>query len=427
MKNLPNGFKRFFYLMVSLALLILVVASVQMTWSTNELIHLLVFSVLAVTSESLPVALPKGGYVTVGFALFFAALILFPFGVACVVAALAALLVCGEAAKDQPLFKRLFNASQYVVSVTVASFFLSIFHVQTFRLTGIHLLAYCTAAVAYLVVNVTMVAIALGTMQGKSPWSIWGSNIRWATPNFLALAPLALLIALVYQNFEWVGLVLLFIPLLLSRHSFRLYVDMRENYLNTIEALVQALEAKDPYTSGHSDRVAKFAVAIAEKLGMTEEQVEFIKYAAVLHDVGKIGVSENILNKKDQLSQADWVCIHNHPVIGQNIIKNIKFLFDIGPVVRHHHERYDGKGYPDGLAMEQIPLAARIIAIADTYDAMTSDRSYRKGKTPLEALREIKMVAGSQLDPQLVGIFSEIMSPDIQVISACGSQSVELA
>jgi len=413
MKNLPLGFKRFFYFMVGLALVILLAASMRMTWRTEDLIHLLLFGLLAVTSESLPVALPKGGYVTVGFAIFFAALILFPFGVVSLVAASAALLVYGEAAKDQPLFKRLFNASQYVVSITAANMVLSLFHVQGFRLTAIHLAAYVAAAVAYLIVNVTMVAIALGTLQKKSPWSIWGCNIRWATPNFLALSPLALLIALVYHNFEWIGLVLLFIPLLLSRHSFRLYVDMRENYLSTVEALVQALEAKDPYTSGHSDRVAKFAVAIAEKLGMTEEQIEFIKYAAVLHDVGKIGVSENILNKKERLSPADWICIHNHPVIGQNIIKNIKFLFDIGPAVRHHHERYDGQGYPDGLAAQEIPLAARIIAIADTFDAITSDRSYRRGKTEMEALQEIKRVAGSQLDPHLVSIFSELMSAQI--------------
>ncbi|MDI6813149.1 MAG: HD-GYP domain-containing protein [Desulfitobacteriaceae bacterium] len=234
-------------------------------------------------------------------------------------------------------------------------------------------------------------------------------NMRWSVPNFLALIPLGILMALIYKNFGPFWLVLLLIPLLLSRHSFQLYVDMRQNYLETIKALVQALEAKDSYTSGHSERVADLAVAMAEELGMVEDKQEFVKYAGILHDVGKIGVDEGILNKKVPLLDSEWAAIREHPVIGENIIKKINFLFDISTVVRHHHERYDGLGYPDGLIGGEIPLEARIIAIADTYDAMTSDRSYRKGKTPREAVQELRRVAGTQLDPELVNVFLKIL------------------
>ncbi|SPF53199.1 Putative domain HDIG-containing protein (fragment) [Candidatus Desulfosporosinus infrequens] len=267
--------------------------------------------------------------------------------------------------------------------------------------------------------NMTVVAIALGILQGKSPWLIWIGNIRWSIPNFMSLAPLGLLMALVFHNDGEVGLFLLFIPLLLSRHSFQLYIDMRENYLNTVEALVQALEAKDTYTSGHSTRVGKLAVAIGEAMEMSEEKLVFLKYAAVLHDVGKIGVSETILNKEGKLLESEWESVRSHPVIGQTIIKGIKFLFDIGNVVRLHHERYDGKGYPDGVQGEEIPLESRIIAVADTYDAITSDRSYRKGSTHDEAMQEIKRVAGSQLDPKIAEIFHKVVTTELaQAIGA---------
>ncbi|HWQ88994.1 MAG TPA: HD domain-containing phosphohydrolase, partial [Desulfitobacteriaceae bacterium] len=265
----------------------------------------------------------------------------------------------------------------------------------------------------FMITNITMITITLSMIKRKSPWSIWVSNFKWAVPNFLAFTPLGMLVALIYRNFGTWGLVLLFVPLLLSRHSFKLYMDLRENYLNTVEALVQALEAKDTYTSGHSSRVRNFAAAMAEEMNMSEEKMEFLKYASVLHDVGKIGVSEFILNKKEKLLDAEWESIRNHPVIGQEIIKKIKIMYDIGQVTRHHHERYDGKGYPDGLRGETIPLESRIIAVADTYDAMTSNRSYRNAKTHEEAVAELCRVAGTQLDPKLVEIFCKVASEEL--------------
>jgi HD-GYP domain-containing protein (c-di-GMP phosphodiesterase class II) len=232
-------------------------------------------------------------------------------------------------------------------------------------------------------------------------------------PNSLALIPLGFLLALLYKDWGPLGLFLLFIPLLASRHAFQLYVDMRENYLSTVEALVQALEAKDTYTSGHSERVGILAVAVAEEMEMSEDKIQSLKYAAVLHDVGKIGVSEIILKKEGKLLEFEWEAVRSHPVIGQTIIQGIKFLFNIGEVVRHHHERYDGNGYPDGIKGEEIPLESRIIAVADTYDAITSDRSYRKGRTHDEALEELRRVAGSQLDPELVEVFCKVVTSEL--------------
>lgn len=413
MQSLPKNFKLFFILVTASATIVLGWNIAHTDWNPEQLFNLLVFGILAIASESLPVALPKGGYVTVSFSVFLSALILFPIGVAMSVMALSGLLIFGKVASEGPLYKRVFNASQFVLSIAAAHGVMSLFNPTSFQLDLKSILIYLIAAFVYMAINMTFISIALALILRKSAWSIWINNFRWSVPNFIALVPLGFLLALLYKSWGALGLFLLFVPLLVSRHSFQLYIDMRENYLDTVEALVQALEAKDTYTSGHSERVGKLAVAMAEELELSEEKIQSLKYAAVLHDVGKIGVSELILNKEDKLLDSEWEAIRSHPVMGQTIIKGIKFLFDIGDVVRHHHERYDGKGYPDGIKGEEIPLESRIIAVADTYDAITTDRSYRKGSTHDEAISEIKRVAGSQLDPEIVEVFCKVVTSEM--------------
>ncbi|SHH28375.1 HD domain-containing protein [Desulfosporosinus lacus DSM 15449] len=413
MENISVKLKLFFTIIVTSATIILLWNMINTDWTKTQLINFLIFCILAIASESLPVALPKGGYVTVSYSIFLSSLILFPLGVTLSAMALSGLLIFGKASLEQPLYKRVFNASQYVISLSVAHVAISYSEIPFFQFEIRSIIFYIIAATIYMVMNMTIVAIVLGLVSNKSPWSIWIVNFRWAVPNFMALVPLGFLLALIYKDWGAQGILLLFIPLLISRHAFQLYIDMRENYLDTVEALVQALEAKDTYTSGHSARVGKLAVAVAEGIEMSEEKIEFLKYAAALHDVGKIGVSEVILNKEGELLEVEWEAIRSHPVIGQTIIKGIKFLFDIGQVVRHHHERFDGKGYPDGIQGEEIPLESRIIAVADTYDAITSDRSYRKGRTHDEAIAELKRVAGSQLDPKIVEVFCNVVTDEV--------------
>ena len=422
MESLPKQFKLFFTIVTACATIVLGWNIIHTDWDTAQLINLLVFGILAIASESLPVALPKGGYVTVSYAVFLSALILFPLGVTLPATALSGLIIFGKIASDEPIYKRVFNASQYVLSLAAAYGVMNLFNPSSFQSDFKLFILYLIAAAVYMVINTTIVAIALGIILGKSPWSIWFNNLRWGLPNFIALIPLGFLLALLYKNWGALGLFLLFIPLLASRHSFQLYVDMRENYLNTVEALVQALEAKDTYTSGHSERVGKLVVAMAEEIKMSEEKIQSLKYAAVLHDVGKIGVSEIILNKEEKLLDSEWEAIRSHPVIGQTIIKGIKFMFDIGEVVRHHHERFDGNGYPDGIKGAEIPLESRIISVADTYDAITTDRSYRKGITHDEAIEELKRVAGSQLDPEIVEIFCKVVTNELTARTVSADQ-----
>ena len=170
----------------------------------------------------------------------------------------------------------------------------------------------------------------------------------------------------------------------------RLYSELQSTYLSTIKVLVSTIEAKDTYTCGHTERVADYAKMIADEMGLSKKDKEIVSFGAALHDIGKLGVYENILNKPGALTEREWEIVKSHPEVGANIIKNMKFLESACDLVRHHHERLDGKGYPDGLRGPEISLGARIVAVVDSFDAMTSDRPYRQAFKVDEALMQLR-------------------------------------
>ena len=183
------------------------------------------------------------------------------------------------------------------------------------------------------------------------------------------------------------------------------YDRMKESYMQTVEALRLLVDAKDDYTRGHSDRVSMYAEKIAEKMGMEESQTECVRCAGLLHDIGKVGVSDAILCKDDKLTEEEFAVIRRHPEIGEKILSCIDMFHNLGEIVRAHHERMDGGGYPDGLSGEQIPLEARMISIADAFDAMMSDRHYRKRLSLEKAKEELALGKGTQFDGRLVEVF----------------------
>lgn len=189
----------------------------------------------------------------------------------------------------------------------------------------------------------------------------------------------------------------------------KLYEGLLKSYLSTVSALAEAIETKDPYTRGHSERVSKYAAVIASGMNLPESEIERIRIAGILHDIGKIGVQEGILLKFAPLTDAEFGVIKDHPVVSARIIEKAEFPWEITSLARHHHERYGGNGYPDGLKGEDIPLGARILAVADTYEALLSDRPYRRGFPKEKVLEIIKDAAGTQLDPKIVPVFLDLV------------------
>jgi len=189
-----------------------------------------------------------------------------------------------------------------------------------------------------------------------------------------------------------------------------LFKTVKESILNATKSLAEAIDAKDAYTRGHCERVAKLTMATARELGIPESRMESIYIASLLHDIGKIGVSENILHKPSELTKEEFEKIKTHPLLSVKILSPISFPWDILPAIRQHHERIDGKGYPDGLTGDEISLEARIIEVTDAYEAMISDRPYRKALSEEEAIMELKRCAGRQFDPQIVDIFLKVLA-----------------
>lgn len=181
---------------------------------------------------------------------------------------------------------------------------------------------------------------------------------------------------------------------------------IRKDYLNTIKTLAKIIDANDAYTRGHCDKVMKYSLAICKTLKLPTKDVNAIKTASLLHDIGKVGIDLNVINKTGKLTETDWSQIKLHPEIGARIVSQTGFLHDIVPIIKHHHERYSGGGYPEPGRMDgRIPLGSRIIAVADAYDAMTSDRPYRKAMDRTAAIDELKRCAGQQFDPVVVKAF----------------------
>jgi putative nucleotidyltransferase with HDIG domain len=186
-----------------------------------------------------------------------------------------------------------------------------------------------------------------------------------------------------------------------NKENARLYAALEQGYLETIRALASAIDAKDPYTRGHSERVAKLSVEIGRELGLDDATLRVLEFGGILHDVGKIGIPEQVLGKPARLTPEEFLLVRAHAAIGAEIVDGVEFLKSAEPAIRHHHERWDGGGYPDGLRGDKIPLIARIVNAADTWDACTSERPYHKAASAREAVSILAKGRGAQFDPDV--------------------------
>ncbi|MEG0326628.1 MAG: HD-GYP domain-containing protein, partial [Cellulosilyticaceae bacterium] len=263
-------------------------------------------------------------------------------------------------------------------------------------------------SIVYIIVNNVIVAILISLRTGKSILYCCIANVKLTILNYVAMIPIGIGLALAFEEYSYWGIIIPLFPILLVKYTFTYYAEANSQFIQTVETLMNAMEARDKYTQGHSHRVAEIACILAKQLGYNQFKVEKLRIAAMLHDVGKIGVSDNILNKPGKLTDEEFITIKSHPTMGEGIIKDIKKLQYILPMVKHHHERYDGKGYPDGKGGSELHLDVYIIQLADTIDAMATDRPYRKGLPKEIIIEEISKYAGTQFHPKVAEAYLEI-------------------
>lgn len=416
MVGLPNKAKVYLSIVIPAGLFLLGYYVWQLSVHPVDWLALGFFMLLIMLAETLMVPLPRGGFVSVSFAVILAVIILLGPEAASVATAVAVTVAPKKSAGSKSLTKYLFNIAQDAPAIGAGGYLYQALGGVTGQVDLYAVVPILGAAVTYFVVNSLAVSLILALAQQKPVGSTLLFNLRGHIVNMLALIPLGLLIAVLFRDIGYTGVILLFGPLLIARHAFTLYTQMRTTYVETIQSLSKAIDAKDRYTKGHSERVARYSVAVARHMKLPEQQIEALEYMAILHDTGKIGISDRVLNKPGKLEMEEFEAMKKHPLIGEKIIEDIKFLAESRKVVRHHHERWDGLGYPDGLKGEDIPLGARIIAVADAFDAMTSDRPYRRALPVEAAMRELKRCAGTQFDPKVVRAFLEVF-PTLGIVS----------
>jgi putative nucleotidyltransferase with HDIG domain len=265
--------------------------------------------------------------------------------------------------------------------------------------------ATVVAACIFFTVNTLVTAVFLSVRDGESVVKLVRDD-SGAYVNMLALAPVAWLMAQMYLAAGWWAVLLFAVPLYTTRLAYQRFVEVREMFTETVRSLAEAVDKRDTFTSGHSHRVQKIAMDIGRVMKVGDEEMEALEWGGLLHDIGKIGVPDSVLLKQDRLTREERTIMNSHPALGAEIIAPVRRLAPELPIIRHHHEWFNGSGYPDRLVADEIPRLARILHVADAYEAMTAARPYRMTPlTPEQALAELRKFGGIQFDPQVVDAF----------------------
>ncbi len=407
MEKKQGAFKAYCLLVAALGFYILVTGVPDLT--RGPLVSLFL-ALLVLLGEFSPVPLRGGeGTVSVTAPLLFVIAVLRGPSLAAWVASLATLRkkdLMGEV----PLHIVLFNRGMLVLSAQAFSFVYRLAGGTTGTFSGYRsLLAFIAGALVFNMANSVIISAGFALNLGMSVWSVWQQNIVRSLPSILGLIPVGVLMTVVCEQGGPWYLLLFWVPLLVAKQSLEKYYNLRDAYAEMAMALSNAIDARDSYTRGHSERVAEYAAMLAQEMKMSEDKVDLIKYVGLLHDVGKVGIRDAIMKKPGTFTYEEYQEMKKHSTMGADMLEGMKFLGQGRDWVRHHHERWDGKGFPDGLKAEEIPLEARILACADSFDAMTTDRPYKKKMSFEDAKQEIIRCSGTQFDPQVVPFMIKVI------------------
>ena len=318
-------------------------------------------------------------------------------------------------ARRLKLVQLVFNLSQVTVSSGLAYGVYKAISIYVLRRPGP--LALLITAIAYFACNTAAMSAIIGLTEEKPIQRVWRESYVWSFPYYMVGAAIAGMVSFLNAHIGWQASLLVLPPIYLMYRSYRLYLGKLETeklhaekisnlHLRTIEALALAIEAKDQTTGDHLQRVRVYAMELARDLGLNEDETEALRAASVLHDIGKLAVPEHIIAKPGKLTPEEFEKMKIHPIVGAEILEQVDFPYPVVPIVRAHHEKWDGSGYPSGLKGEEIPIGARILTAVDCLDALASDRQYRRALPLNEAMAKVASESGTSFDPKVVEILS---------------------
>lgn len=388
-----------------------------LTWAPADLSKFCAYLLTAILASRLKVALPEiTGSISVTFLFILIGVAELSCGETLLLGAAATLAQCyiGEGRWSKPRHI-LFNVANSTVAVWLAYF---TYHGPLSNLQHNYALLLMLAACVYFLANTLPVATIICLTEHKSMRRVWGDCYFWSLPYYLAGGAIAGMVRWANEHVGWQSTLLALPAMFVIYRSYRLYVtklqdekkhvsEMAELHLRTIEALALAIEAKDQTTHDHLERVRIYAIEVGKKLKLEKEELDALRAAALLHDIGKLAVPEHIISKPGRLTPEEFEKMKIHPIVGAEILERVKFPYPVAPIVRAHHERWDGRGYPDGLAGEQIPLGARILSAVDCLDALATDRQYRKALPLDDAMRKVADESGRAYDPRVVALLQD--------------------
>jgi diguanylate cyclase (GGDEF)-like protein/putative nucleotidyltransferase with HDIG domain len=397
--------------------------------------------ILSTASTAMKITLPltaSGSTMSVSYAVDFAALLLIGPHDTMLIAATSALSQCIFKQRERnPPYRTLFSVAALIITVEGAGLaalalggIASTMPLQTMArpLVGV--------ATAYFLLNTGLVAAAIALSTRQPVFATWQNNFIWSAPSYFVGAGSAALAASSMETAGYWIAPLMYAPIYLTYRTYKMYMGRIDDehrhlqetsetanlHLATIEALAGAIDAKDRTTHMHIRRVRFYAAKLAKAAGLSEPEIQGVKTAALLHDIGKLAVPDHILTKPGPLTQEEFQRIRIHPQVGAEIITSVPFPYPVAPLILSHHERWDGKGYPQGLAGEEIPIGARILTIVDYFDAVTSARPYHKALTPKDAIDLLQSESGLTLDPNLLAIFLNLLPELMEEIEATRPQ-----
>jgi len=407
-RNSTVSFKLFYFGFIILGIVFF--AYLMQDFPLHNIRDILLFIGLIILADTAQITLPRGGAsVYTSSPIDMAAIMLFGPAATAFIEAVSALL-SEVLIQRRSVIRVAFNVPLLVFSVGLAGLVYESFGPEWTSLDSPRfLIPLLFCGITYYLVNSLPVSTIIALSDGKSPLRIWKQNYMWYFVHILAFLPVAAIIALVYLSAGMWTIALFVVPLFMARYTFQLYIEMKDSHINTVAALTSALDANDPYTHGHSYRVSRYALRIGKAMGLSSKDLEVLEYAALLHDIGKIAIKKEILHKVGRLTEEEKRTLNAHPTIGADIVENLKFLKEAAVIVRHHHEQPDGKGYPEGLTAEDIPIGSRILLCADAFDAMTSDRPYRKGLPVDRVMEQFDQFKGQQFDMEIANLIVDMI------------------